>query len=125
MRFGTIALAIGIFALTFGCLELWCETVVHFRWTYSAKMITQSQIAVTQKSLRNYARDCGSFPSKEQGLRALFADPGIAKWRGPYLSENDIRDYWGYELRFCVQGDRIQVWSVGADGNDGTDDDIR
>jgi hypothetical protein len=114
-----------VFAITFGCLEWWGEAIVRVRWTIGPNMITRNRIAITRAGLLNYAHDCGSFPSQEQGLGVLLANPGIAGWKGPYVSSDELIDNWGYQLKFRVIGDRVDVWSVGPDAIDGTDDDIR
>jgi type II secretion system protein G len=51
------------------------------------------------------------------------------KWAGPYVRSMDsLKDAWGHKLRYrypgCVNKDRYDLWSVGPDGQDGTNDDI-
>ncbi len=125
MSIRLLIMTLGVFTITFGCLELWCETIVRARWFTSAEIITKNRIAITRVGLYNYSRDCGSFPTQDQGLIALIRNPGNPKWQGPYASLKDIDDYWGNQLRFHVIDGRVEVWSMGSDGRDGTDDDIR
>jgi hypothetical protein len=51
------------------------------------------------------------------------------KWRGPYLSTSDLLlDPWGRPYRYQAPGthneDSYDLWSVGLDGVEGTQDDI-
>jgi len=62
------------------------------------------------------------------------AGAASGEWAGPYLKDGEIpRDPWGNELRYepleqteGVEGNRppFRVWSLGPDGQDGTEDDI-
>jgi hypothetical protein len=101
---------------------------------------TRSRIAAAGSALELYCLHLGAYPTADQGgLRALVRRPDYADeqkaemWRGPYLSEEKIRDAWGNELRLTVAGDEaagvvpraLHLWSAGPDGRDGTGDDIR
>lgn len=51
------------------------------------------------------------------------------KWKGPYVSSADtLKDPWGHRLMYLSPGehnrDTYDLWSLGPDGKDGTDDDI-
>jgi general secretion pathway protein G len=72
----------------------------------------------------------GTYPGE---LKELHEKPDdgerAAKWRGPYITDpGSLKDAWGRELRYRYPGqfnqDRYDLWSVGPDGQDGTDDDI-
>src|SRR5262245_51021845 len=105
-------MTLSVFTITVGCLELWCETIVQRRWAVSPKTITKNRITVTRAGLYDYARDCSSFPSAQQGLVALINNPGMDGWKGPYVTDDEIVDSWGNQLRFNVVGNRVEVWSV-------------
>jgi len=71
------------------------------------------------------------YPTTDQGLNALLQPPADlrnpAKWKGPYLDVPKLPlDPWdneyAYQLVDGTNGDQIQVWSVGPDGQPGTDD---
>lgn len=52
-----------------------------------------------------------------------------AKWRGPYIeSLEKLKDPWGNDLQYKAPGEvnteTFDLWSMGPDGQDGTDDDI-
>lgn len=87
------------------------------------------------RKLAEYRMTVGEYPTTEQGLKALKKRPkGVdpKAWKGPYIeSEEDIQDKWGQEFRYACPGKtfpgdskRYDLWSIGPDGIDGTDDDI-
>ena len=71
----------------------------------------------------------GRYPTTEEGLAALLKAPENLKdkWDGPYVRSLP-NDPWGnpYQYRFPAQKstDGYDVWSMGADGQSETDDDI-
>ena len=79
-------------------------------------------------SLKLYRLDNDAYPTTEQGLKALRHRPSTAKnWKEPYL-ENDPNDPWGREYKYRYPGTHntatFDVWSLGPDGQEGTEDDI-
>ena len=91
--------------------------------------IAQGDIARIQSvGLALYKLHNDRFPSTEEGLHALIVKPASAKnWKGPYLNKKAI-DPWKNDYRYKNPGSRSltgpDVWSVGPDGKDGTDDDV-
>ena len=79
-----------------------------------------------------YTLDVGQPPTTEQGFQALIAPPPDLPnpnvWDGPYIRpEAWLLDPWGNEYRYASpgrDGRPFDIWSVGLDGIDGTDDDI-
>jgi general secretion pathway protein G len=65
----------------------------------------------------------GQYPSNEQGLMALFRNPGAsARWHGPYIKKEPPPDPWGrpYVYRVPGTGGRdFDVFSYGRDGRQG------
>src|SRR5271155_3447103 len=55
------------------------------------------EISNISAALDLYQLGTGSYPTADQGLRALIAPPsGVHHWRGPYLNRRDgIIDPWG------------------------------
>ncbi len=95
---------------------------------------TLALISQTESAVKFYEANMRRYPTTEEGLRALIERPQdeaeAERWNGPYLEEREIpRDAWGNELRYervTDDEDRpFRIWSVGPDGQDGTDDDIR
>lgn len=93
----------------------------------------KSQVQAFDTPLQSYLLDMGQFPSTASGLEGLRSAPGEAqgqgsKWDGPYLDKGVPQDPWGRAYQYASPGrhntDAYDVWSVGPDGADGTDDDI-
>ena len=74
-------------------------------------------------ALNLYKLDTGSFPTGEQGLKALVkAPPNASFWNGPYLpDEGTLMDPWKrpYLLRVPGEHGEIDVYSLGSDGAPG------
>ncbi len=76
----------------------------------------------------------GTYPSGEEGLLALVERPDSIeeesdKWAGPYIEDPGmLKDPWGNEYQYKNPGefneDSYDLYSMGPDGEDGTDDDI-
>lgn len=82
----------------------------------------RAQIDSLEKSLDHYRLDAGHYPTTEQGLAALTAQPANEpKWQGPYLSKALPLDPWGnaYQYRNPGQRGEIDIWSNGKDGQPG------
>ena len=67
--------------------------------------------------------DIGRYPTEEEGL-GLLQTPNeavSAMWSGPYLDGGLPQDPWGRPYQYRVGGgsDRGQVFSYGADGQEG------
>lgn len=97
------------------------------------KQITQQQINSVEQALDFYKVDNRTYPSSEEGITALVsrpADEGRARnWDGPYL-ENEPLDPWGNKLKYEYppkdgSSEKPRIWSVGADGKENTEDDIK
>ncbi len=93
---------------------------------------SKTQVEGFMQPLQLYRMDLGDFPSTNQGLEALRYPPSDltdeSKWQGPYLDRDVPLDPWGnqyqYEHPGKMQEDRPDIWSLGPDGVDGTDDDV-
>ena len=85
-----------------------------------------------ETALEAYRINIGSFPTTSQGLDALQNAPtdlpNPAKWAGPYLKKGVPADPWGQSFQYASPGsnnaDAPDIWSLGADGQDGTADDV-
>jgi general secretion pathway protein G len=112
-----------VWVATSGSLILFHESVARVH-SAGPRAVTKSRVMTVRIALSAYERDCGSFPSEEQGLNALCETPGIPKWAGPYAEAALLADAWGNTLRYSSKDGRPRVWSCGPDGQCGTDDDI-
>ncbi len=74
-----------------------------------------------------YALQVGGYPSTNEGLSALVERPaGSEKWKGPYLrNASSLTDPWGnpYGYRFPGDNGQYDLFSLGADGQEGGEDD--
>ena len=84
-------------------------------------------------ALDMFAADTGFYPSSEQGLNALISQPDeLASWQGPYIAQRTLRDFkdpWGWSYQYECPGQHntqsYDLWSLGKDGQAGTDDDVK
>lgn len=92
----------------------------------------QGQLASFRSALQIYELDNQSFPTTEQGLRALVEKPSGSpepkKWK-KLLDVSDVpQDPWGNEYVYKCPGEKnadgYDLYSSGKDGSPGTDDDI-
>lgn len=82
----------------------------------------QAQIKGLETALDQYRLDVGRYPSTEQGLAALNAQPaGQTRWQGPYLKKAVPPDPWGnpYQYRFPGEHGDFDLYSFGQDGKPG------
>lgn len=94
------------------------------RYLGGAKVDTAKvQIERLSGILDLYRLEIGSYPDDDVGLRALVeAPPGVERWNGPYLDGDDaLTDPWGnpYEYRFPGERGAFDLYSLGADGQQG------
>jgi len=92
-----------------------------------------ADLATLEQALDMYRLDNLRYPTAEQGLRALVAQPTAAPvpraWRADGYIRRLPEDPWGvaYQYRAPGQHGRIDLYSLGADGvegGEGTDADI-
>jgi len=70
--------------------------------------------------------DVGRYPTTSEGLPALIDNPGIENWAGPYLDKRTLpKDPWGREYQYRAPGQfgDYDLYSLGADGVEGGEDD--
>ena len=107
-----------------------------FRHVGTAKETTaRAQIEMLGAALDAYRLDTGRYPTTEQGLAALWQEPGAdprpVNWRGPYLRKAVPADPWGnayvYRSPGTASGSGYDLLSNGADGRvggEGEDADV-
>jgi general secretion pathway protein G len=95
----------------------------------SQVQVARAQIDGFEKALDQYRLDTMHYPTTEQGLAALWAQPANEPlWRGPYLKKAIPLDPWGnayaYTTASKVPGRDFDLTSYGKDGKSGgTGDD--
>jgi general secretion pathway protein G len=72
-----------------------------------------------------YKLEVGKYPENLQAL--VKQPPGVDKWNGPYVKEDELKDAWGNDYRFTVPGTGkpFDLVSLGADGRDGGEGENR
>lgn len=88
----------------------------------------RTQIGSFESAIGLYHVAIRQYPPNLQALVAPPGDlPNPAKWAGPYLKEIPL-DPWDRQYQYAAPGKHnvttFDVWSLGPDGVDGTDDDI-
>ncbi len=97
----------------------------------SAKLqATAIEITSIEQTLDLYALKAGQYPTTEQGLEALVTMPEIEPVprnypEGGYLKKVPV-DKWGNEYQLVSPGEmgKYDLFSMGPDGEAGTEDDI-
>src|SRR5690348_650922 len=85
----------------------------------------RTQLDNFMTALGSYKLDTGTFPTTEQGLKALREKPAEAEqWAGPYMPRDIPKDPWGHEYVYKYpgeHGDEPDISCLGADGQPGGD----
>lgn len=89
-----------------------------------------SDITAYENALEMYRLDNSRYPTTDQGLDALVNKPSLDPIPRNFRNEGYVKrlanDPWGNEYLLLQPGEngRIDIYSVGLDGEDGTEDDI-
>ena len=91
------------------------------------RISAKSQIQTFSLALNSYFTDCGTFPTTEQGLDALWEKPTSSPspdgWRGPYLDHAIPKDPWDHDYVYSSDnvphGLPFEIKSFGPDGTEG------
>jgi general secretion pathway protein G len=93
----------------------------------SKEKIAKIQISQLEGALQYFSFEIGRYPTTAEGLEALVRDPGTSEaWKGPYLEKELPKDPWQkpYVYRYPGTHGDFDLFSVGPDGIEGTEDDI-
>ena len=96
----------------------------------SKQAAARVQIELLGTALDQFKLDAGRYPSSQEGLPALQANPGnVTAWEGPYLKKDVPPDPWGNAYHYKSPGDHgeYDLWSYGADnapGGEGEGGDV-
>lgn len=91
----------------------------------------QAQISRIEQALDFYQLDNARYPTADQGLEALYQQPTSPPvprhyTPGGYLKREQLLDPWGEQFQYQIPGSRnphsFDLWSLGPDGTEGTDD---
>ena len=89
--------------------------------------IAKIQIKEIEGAIQLFSFDMGRDPNSAEGLDALVRNPGNSdSWKGPYLAKSLPQDPWGRPYAYRCPGTHgdYDLFSLGADGIEGNDDDI-
>jgi general secretion pathway protein G len=84
--------------------------------------VARAQIDALDKALDQFRLDVGRYPTTEEGLQALVAQPsGEVRWAGPYLKKGVPADPWGRPYVYQQPGTHsdFDLLSYGKDGRPG------
>ena len=87
----------------------------------------KSQIEILALALDQYRLDNDAYPTTQQGMEALWANPGTGdgpkNWKGPYLRQAVPLDPWGRAYVYISPGDvnvdAYDLYTLGRDGRPG------
>jgi len=89
----------------------------------------KTQVSLVERAAQLFQVHMNHYPSSLEDLVRPPSDAaGTSKWGGPYLQKEVPPDPWGNAYRYLTPGkhfpDTFDVWSLGPDGVDGSEDDI-
>jgi general secretion pathway protein G len=91
----------------------------------------KADIQTLKASLIRYKTKGGIYPTTEQGLEALVNRPTDGPQPRSYktlLAKEALIDPWGFEYQYRRPGkhnpDEFDIFSLGKDGQEGTEDDV-
>jgi len=84
-----------------------------------------TQLSLLAQAISDYKLDTKSFPSENDGFNALFINPGIDNWNGPYLLRKMPSDPWGTSFRYRLIDGKPVIDSAGPDKRYDTKDDLK
>lgn len=101
----------------------------------ATKDLVKVQMTGIKKGLETFRIHFDRFPTDEEGLNvlwdktALSSDAPAEKWGGPYMDTPIPNDTWGSPWGYKQVGEKgptgwFDLWSLGADKQDGNEDDI-
>jgi general secretion pathway protein G len=88
----------------------------------SEVQVAKAQMDAFSKALDQFRLDTGRYPTTEEGLLALFRNPGnLQRWSGPYLKKEPPLDPWGHAYVYRAAADKgeYELSSLGKDGRAG------
>jgi general secretion pathway protein G len=75
-------------------------------------------------ALMQFQQKSGRYPTSDEGLEALVTQPpGLEGWGGPYMDKRYLTDPWGNKFKYTLDGGKVTIMSLGADGREGGEKD--
>jgi general secretion pathway protein G len=85
----------------------------------------KSDIQALETALTLYKLDNFTYPTTQQGLKALIVkpdDPALTNWRAGGYIQKESKDPWGHDYQYAMPGTHgtdYDLYSLGADGQPG------
>jgi general secretion pathway protein G len=88
----------------------------------SKTQVARAQIEAFEKGIDQFRVDVGHFPTTEQGLNSLYAQPtNEPLWRGPYIKKSIPLDPWNKAYIFKSPGTNGRDYEIMSHGKNGTE----
>jgi len=96
---------------------------------YDPAYATRISMLSLSSAFALYNLHVGTYPTSLDDFVRAPAGEAAAKWRGSYVEDlSRLSDAWGRRFEYKAPGlhnsQHYDLWSMGKDGEDGTDDDI-
>jgi len=86
-------------------------------------LLAVEELRIYKAALEEFRQDCRRYPTTAEGLPALIRDPGVSRWRRPYV--NIVKpDPWRRRYLYEFSNGVFSVRSLGPDGLKDTGDDL-
>ena len=86
-------------------------------------LLAVEELHIYKAALDEFRQDCRRYPTTAEGLQALIRDPGVRRWRRPYV--NIVKpDPWRRRYLYEFSNGVFSVLSLGPDGLKDTGDDL-
>ena len=73
--------------------------------------------------LKTFRIEVGRYPSNEEGLSALRANPSIEHWEGPYVMRDEtLSDEWDRPIHYEYPANTLQGYAIYSLGRDNLKD---
>lgn len=81
--------------------------------------VSEARIQMGQivSALSMYYNDCGKYPQTLEGL--VKADPNCSNWGPEPYVRKEIKDPWGHDFEYEVNGAEYSLRCLGRDGREG------
>lgn len=85
--------------------------------------LAKKELRVLRLAFELFERNCGRYPTTQEGLMALLNNPGIPTWKGPYVLFTRP-DPWKHPYQYSCTNNVLRLYSCGPDQLPDTSDDI-
>jgi len=128
VRYGFTMVELMAMLIIIGLLATLVVTKVASKIDEARVTTTKANLKILHSAVNQFKLDTGRFPTEEEGLQALVEEPSdVIKWEpGGYLETTEIaKDGWKNDFiyeRFPESGKPFVIISLGADGEEGGED---